>query len=57
MDAATPGSVKSGSAGVEAGLLAVVGALVGTGTQPVIVTASTQPMIAAVRGRLVTRRG
>jgi hypothetical protein len=57
MDAAAPGSVKSGPAGVEAGLLAVVGALVGAGTQPVIVTASTQPMIAAVRGRLVTRRG
>jgi len=57
MDAAAPGSVKSGSAGVEAGLLAVVGALEGTGTQPENVTASTQPMIAALRGRLVTRRG
>jgi hypothetical protein len=57
MDVAAPGSVKSGSAGVAVGLLTVVGVLVGAGTQPESVTASTQPMIAALRGRLVTRRG
>jgi len=57
MDAAAPGRVKSLSAGVALGLLAVVGVVPGHGTQPASVTASTQPMIAALRGRLVTRRG
>jgi hypothetical protein len=57
MDAALPGCVKSGPAGVELGLLAVVGTLAAAGTQPASVTASTQPMIALLRGRLVTRRG
>jgi hypothetical protein len=57
MDAATPGRVKSVAVGVAVGLLAAVGVVVGHGTQPASVTASTQPMIAALRGRLVTRRG